>query len=287
MRADAPSCGAPAEGHLGRRPSSGRAEVPRSTPASSLVEQRFGPGTARRSELDLVVRGAPGRCESTRRCPPWDVAQESAGLTGAGRTTLALGHQHRRLDHGHSAGSVAYPLSARPPECLRVLSQQQHPHPSMLEPRWKRSPSGAGPELESAARGSRCQSRGVPVVLMHEQAGRSPGRLGTADPWVVHRDGESRVAEEGAHMAPTTPAPMTPTDVQLQPEASARATPGPASVACARPAYARDACFACARISDRIRSRRGSVSRSTNVIAAATDGCTRAISACSACATAR
>src|ERR671910_203158 len=46
-------------------------------------------------------------------------------------------------------------------------------------------------------------------------------------------------------------------------------------------------CFACARISDRIRSRRGSVSRSTNVIAAATAGCTRAISAWSACATAR
>ena len=43
-------------------------------------------------------------------------------------------------------------------------------------------------------------------------------------------------------------------------------------------------CLACARISDRIRSRRGSVSRSTNVIAAATAGCTRAISACSAVA---
>ena len=43
--------------------------------------------------------------------------------------------------------------------------------------------------------------------------------------------------------------------------------------------YARAACFACARISLRIRSSRGSVSRSTNVIAAPTAGWTRAISA--------
>lgn len=53
---------------------------------------------------------------------------------------------------------------------------------------------------------------------------------------------------------------------------------------CQAPAASR---FACVRISERMRSRRGSVSRSTCVIVAATAGWTSAIAACNACATAR